>query len=639
MPNTTEKPLPPTPEQIITLHGLTREIKHLARQINHPFNSLIVSTAVSAMQLVGKENAYVPTEALVKIGYFIESCLEPIEPTVIKESIFHQLFMISTLVIGFYVLCYQLWQASSALTLKLFPNGVGMEKKQHTTANIQKTLTSQNTARASLIELRKFIAQQRSLKNGEILLGFGIFVLLPLILYGEKTRIDVYIDIYGPTISFGARPKETSRILFFPQLIFNVVQRSVIYNQLYNLWLSYNTPKQLKKYLNRLAMLNFSNQEWKMKTGDSKSSAMFELDLSTAAASIDKLFDGSKQLELSLSKFAIELYCILIKENIPALLSENDKIYVGYTDINDAKMLKIKGILENKIRAAALQEKDQQNILLQLTHITKQLKTPSLQWDFFNSLGENGLLEKFYYCDIKSLPKLIIPHYVSALGLITPDVILDETILTLGHVPADPALYNLAEKNFLENIKQYSLESKTTNLPNTKHKQKNKIPDSENTETKKIAPTAHKNKVLPKDDDVEFSYGVRIPNNEEKPDSAHTAFELHVPWLPEGRAWGSIDTAIFDEVKEYLSSARILSRLEIGEIHGTHQSNKTKVGAVGIQTTDESYQTIHGENVEVSTFKIKDSNIRIFARKLETVTGTSGKPYVHYRFDGWDFGH
>ncbi len=267
-----------------------------------------------------------------------------------------------------------------------------------------------------------------------------------------------------------------------------------------------------------------------------------------------------------------------------------------------------------------------------------------MDWDCCRTLDENNNLDEYYFLSLKNLPVVYRQPYLDVLKNVADKVEVNGYLVTLKGVTDDDSKFELAKKILRQNVQSLQIESDKIHMVTSSDLSDNKVKNRHKTDVveSKVehADTVRSIELYP--DEIRFSSGVTFtrdqlehPNN--YAENVNCAWPLNVPWLTEGRAYISIDPEVISQVSPYLTSARILSRLQSGAVHGTHKSNKTKVGAVGVQVTNEAYQTVTGDNV-TANFKAKDDNIRMFSQRMPDVT-VGNISYLHYRVNGWGFGH
>ncbi len=632
----------PSLEQIAILYGLSNETRQMAREANTVLNSFIFTCLHMPSYELKWVMGYIAAIAGV-LSYYMGLPLkkrqygnyEYSDPTIVSFGVAS---------IGLYFMWYKLWQLSCTLSLKKFPNGIGFDKQDRTFRALQRKIRSKDDAEELIAALRKLIPKQRTRKNHGIMMGLAACTILIMSLstaYKEFGAVDLASNRFGIFIGPGMNFEKVTPFEIFLIHVISTMQQFMIYQPLYSAWSNYNTPKQLENYRKRLRKLSDFNHEWQLLTESSKkhstkNNALFKLNLS------ENGYIDSGLIRLSTSQFMVELHRILLEENIPVFMSDN-QLYVGYCEINEKSMKRIKRNLETNLLAASHYENQSKQIIAKLNTISSFLKEKTT-WDVYRALTSDGQLEEYYYCDLTSLRKTFRGPFCEALSNIAAKVDVDENIVRLDHVSDMPENYSSAKTNFKSAVDAIQLQSdrihQITPADAPKTKTKNKSKDEPVLDEK--TPTNNALEMYP--ESVSFSHGVQFSRNQlENPtqyneDFTH-AWPLHVPYLPEGRAYLSVEPAMAEEVKPYLTTTRILSRLQVGTVHGASKSDHSKVGTVGIQTTDEAYQTVHGEHIEAATFRQKDGNIRMFAHRVETVVNENGKKYDHYRLDGWRFGH
>ncbi len=639
-PDQTEQKSLPDIQQIAAVHGLLRETAVLARQVNFPLNSLMT------MYFFAFVTFRVYHDILPIFG--------------IDEELSGPL----TYAIATYPVLYKGGKKSADWLAKKFPNGIGFDKQERSSRTIQQRLSSKKETEKLIIELRELIKKQDAQNYYMLALYFMVGVVLPVMLNGGSPRFSLYLEPYGFYFEMDGMVKMEEllgRLSWIPIALLRIVQPIITYHFFARTYSNCKTPKQLENYRKKLALLNYSESEWKMlpsssKSKVTKSAAIFELDL----FSVDHVILDMKQ-RLSAVQFIIELHRVLLEENFPAFLSDN-KIYVGYCDTNDANMRRIKNVLERNLFNAARHEKHYEDILNYLNKFLNFVKDEDkMSWDFYRAMGKNGDIETYYYRNIRSVPKAIRNLYIEFLSQIATDLQVDNEIVTLAQVSDDKQRYETSKKEMKKAIDSSQLVY--INTPSVDVKRKEQHKSSKESETQASRSSDRSSRTNPLPEFIEFGDEARFERDEKEssPEDfasrdeylqamSRRAYLQHVPWLPEGRVFASVSFPIlkvFDSDPEF-SSAHILAMLRQGTVHGASKSYKDKTGAVGIQTTDEGYQTMEGRNVKAATFKMKRGNVRIFSHltkriPVEEEKETNGKTkeryYNQYRYDGWRPGH
>lgn len=666
--NTPEKPLPPTTSQIVKLHGLVNETREMAQEVNTPLNSLIFASIYSLR----------PEKKIINISVAILAiCLNKMF-SIPGEEVFAGHKLPRSAIISYillfpmiYLTWYKVWQLSRSLLLKQFPNGIDFDKEDRTFRALQKKFHSREELDSLMIELQKFIARQYTHKNVAI-----IFSLILCIALGTPFYINRSVNLNADVLGFYISPSinlNSKNITFFEAFLLGMIsaiQRPLVYSPLYSLWSNFDVSGKLENYRKHLNSLTDFDLEWKLlsvsKTEKiSKHNAIFELDISEDTVK-------NNLIKLSASQFIIEFHRVLMKKNIPAFISDNKLsvaysgmyYYFGYSRIcginlsdycilNNRTSKQIKKALQKNLESASHFENQTDDVIEKLYGIFPLFKKNKimewLNWDAYRAPDDKGHPEEYYFSSLISLPPVYREPYLASLSKIAKNVTIDGDIVTLSHVSDDPADYNAAKNLLKEKIALIQQASDNqhmmTQAPDSKIKQKKPKLNQPESDEEKLKTTNKLSTIYPTS--IQFSDGVTFSSEQIEQKHFDTyqedvtrAWPLHVSWIPEGRAYISIDPDVIAEVSPYLTTARIMSRLQTGTVHGTHKSDKTKVGAVGIQSTNEAYTTIHGKKVTAATFKAQDDNFRLFARCVEkNVIGSDGKPHDHYRIDGFGLGH
>jgi hypothetical protein len=393
---------------------------------------------------------------------------------------------------------------------------------------------------------------------------------------------------------------------------------------IYRCWADYDPPKQLKTFAMRLRKLSCLELAWQIGPGHdgARLSAIAFLSFDPRNPNLE--FDDKK---ISKQNYLTELHRILLENNLPVCLVTGEQIYVGFTGLSERRCRRISMELRKRILRVANAENESEKVLVQLNRLTGAMGLRDVCGYYF-AVDEHSIPETYYYIDVRYLPEKYSNDFYEALQRFVPDLPLssENTAITFGHAHINQGELNGAIRQFQQQVTlvEQKVVEEWQPVP-SRRQRKTPASDKGKTKVKAAAPTAR----------TDFGNAVaffKFPPDEQ-------AYPLHAPWLPEGRACASLDPKVLGKVEGYLTEEDVLSRLDVGFVHGAHASAKSKAGVVGIQTTNEPYKSTD-DKCYTSSLKLKFSNnVRIFGRQERQGTDDKGNHLVHYRFDGAGFGH
>lgn len=616
----------PTLEQIAQLSALLHETETLSQQLNFPLSILMNNVLV--------EGAL----SLDVVYYFASLAAGPL----INSGPLGIGALLAFLPLAYYVY-YQLYQVISAQILAVFPNGVGYQRTKLVTPEMQHHLGDSESVDALINTLSTLITAQRVSKNRNLFASFAMTILVPLIssiryeplLRLESTRLSLMAGRFGFYFTFS--PEDTDTPLGYISNFAGKLQALFFMQSIYRFWKGYNKPKQLTQLAEKLSSLSvLPNFKWRAET----KLEMLTLRLNSIK-NISFLDKQNKLHNISTENYLNELHRTLLDANLPIYAVGENQLVLGLHQLSNRNCELIKTRLLSRLLNLKQQEEISEDILQKLNNLNKvTISKPT--WNYYFEFNNKDNYEVFYFINMRSLNVNLLDIYLDALSKIVPlgCMNIDTDVITLNNIPPNTDFTSIKSKliSIIEQheekiaIKQAELDAKE-NKDEIQSPLKSIITSEENQETQTLS---FKEVSI---SEINFGRGIKFfrPAPETKP--ANFAFPMHIPWLPKGRAYGSVDPKVFDLVSEYLSTQQVIAPLEKGTITGQSKSHKTKAGAEGIQKTDEPYQNIYGENFRRASFKLKyTNNIRIFGHKDAEVV-ISETRYIHYRFDGPGFGH
>lgn len=640
------KKKPPTQEQIAILHGLLQETADLAKQINYPLNSLFFGTLCTIMfNFITREQLNTIVESFTSNVLHIDQ-----EASSVLAS---GLTLATTMPVTYY-LYYKFWQFLLSRSLEIFPNGVGFTRtSSYTLKDLQQEFRSQTEVARLINELKNLITQQTVAKNRGIYFSIAASTIIPMCMaisnFSETDEVVMRFNVgmFGPGMEIctldANRNEKLTNFGFFLKKSTEAVQRLPILRRAYDYWSNYNTPKQLDNYVKSLERFNFSDYKWQIveNTKASKVTAIFSLKI-PSNKDVNFKDNNLQSQKISEGAFFIELHRTLLTEGVTVFACDNHTLYVGYHNFNESTIRNIQYKLKANLLRSALYEKCAQTTIEKLNEISVAAKIKDRGWDSYRKQNHNGEIEAYYYISVHQIPRVVVNHYIAALSSFAPakNINLDGEILTLSQVSSEFEKFETVKNTLEKNIRDLQTPTSTSlSLQNfsattqaaSKGKSTKQLSANENKHDSKSEAPVKTSASSPYPESIDFSNNVRFIKDE-KIHSVERAYPMHVPWLQEGQAYGSIDGRVISQVSNYLKEKEIFSRLEKGVIT---KSDKTKSGGVGIQPTDEAYKNVDGEKIPCAAFKLKFfNNIRIWGRNMNEKS-----PYVHYRFDGWGPGH
>lgn len=630
----------PTVEQIAELNALLRETEVLARELNDPIGIMLSSLLFYGLRQI----------------LLLNDIVENIVLALAKSPLgVGAIVMAFPLVYYFY---YRIYQRISEGLLLLYPNGFGYDNVRHPAYEMQYEMGDEETIDAFIKSLHQLIIAQKSNKNEVKYVSRLISILLPLILELNFSRgsitlnaftVDIGLTLFGPSIHIKTG---TPRLPGFILDTAEAHQGLTVSKFFYKTWSNYNISKQLKLHQGRLKTLScLSNVlDWKLvkESKDSKELAMFMLKLSVNT-SVSILDHKGNTVQVSKENYIIELHRSLLDAKLPVYVVDESRIYVGFSQLNDKRCHAIKTKLLERLMAIEKLERKSKGALQNLNKLSAVINV-SEKWEYYLDLSSHDEYEIYYYLNTENLPTSSFDSYIITLQQMVAKnyIVVDDNIITVSHVAEviDSCVFSSLEHKQLETNKVEQKIVSVKKIPAEVFvKQEKDSEQSKSSKKDKKADEKEDNKnvnqcktIYP--EKIYFGRNVcffRAKSEESK--SANFAYPMQVPWLPQGRAYGSLDPNVIDKVKAYLSPRQLLAPLEKGIVIGSNKSHKTKAGAEGIQKTNEPYQNIYGEIFRKSSFKLKyTNNIRIFSHKADEVV-INNQRFIHYRFDGPAFGH
>lgn len=640
----------PTSEQIAQLNALLHETEVLARQVNYSISMIAFSICIE----IAEE---------IDLSKFIYTLFESNKEGLISSA-FNFVLATMMLMADFYMR-YKIYQAISSIMLSASPNGIGYDWTKHPAYEMQRKLGTSSEISAQIKSLKELNLLQK--KSASKWFYFPILFLF-------LAALTLEIILKKPQKDYALKQMENNPAIKYLISLLRPRPSYYILGHIYNKYSNYNLPKQINLFAENLQAMSClspdKSHQWQNKnlSADSKASVLLSLDLQKKQ-NLEFINQFKKTGSISTENYLIELHRVLLEEKVPVYLASDNQIFVGFFDLTKNNIQRIQKKLTERLERIEQHEIYSNRILDKLNNLQNEIILDKNPWQFYFGFDIHGNPETYFYINKKNIRPEFFDDYIIALEKSMPaeaEIKLDENIVTISGIknsPFSPIRLNIQlpenKMNAIPLEKERSSTPISTDFIPTKKSGK-KIDhtkqNSQKTTQKKIEKKTaslilstgiretHKDKLEYYPEKINFPGNIcffrkAIENNtEEKP--YNFAYPMNIPWLPEGRAYGSVDPRVFLAAATYLTKEEVLRPLENGEVHGASKSYHSKAGAVGIQNSRDPYQDVNGKIHERSHFKLKyANNIRIFGHNAGSVTLEDGKQYVHYRFDGPGFGH
>ena len=632
----------PASAKIATLHALVTKSKNLAHQLNYT-PAIIIYAFFCAPFLT-------PTSFLARtLSALIARVFRSYDFDLESTNKFTFL-SIAPLIM---YLTYKLFSLLVIGLDYLFPKGIFLVLED-TSYQLTQKLSTQSEVVMQTKLLKECIEMQVFCQNTirKIFLTVDLIInpLIDVIITTYLLERPFHFDLSRYNLRFPALgPRITYQRSFIPEhsatgLILSDLQGVHTLNALYCLWDNYHTAGQLEKYARRLQSLTGQNK-WTYTPSQEKNGALFSLTIKSAEVSATPYIKISKLL------YFTELQRIFLQANIPVYCIGEQEIYVGFSS-KDMTTLKEKFL--TRLKTLACYEKESVIIFDYLNKLAQEIDE-TLSWDRYTSYNEQQT-EIYYFLDGACIPLPIKETLLAALESSTPEakknIFVEDAIIKIKHSNPDALDQNTLRKScqqlsqarhhfFLASQKP-SAASAASHDVSTQHAKltRRKIEAAaETAEPSVLLPVAPKCFVYPETIFFAKAGRKRVYNKTVGSADFDIVFPLHVCFLPEGKAYGTVHPAVFAWAATYVSRAQIISCLESGHVHGAKAADKTKTGGHGIKIAADNpeYQDVEGKT-HTSSYIIKIDNVRIFGHKSETVKAKN-ETYELYQFDGPAYGH
>lgn len=645
----------PTFEEVTKLYSLLESTEDLARQINYPLTGLLWTALIQGVNFIVGENNI---EKFVNYLFDIESDYLKI-PVILSVLTFFLYYFKSS------------WDFTSNSLLKIFPNGVSIERTRHFESQLKYKLTTGSEVRQAINTLEKLIQTQATHKRWIGYFTFGFCFVFPIARAAYKgfsispvlsrkgiptssrlTFVPPIISLRGlpmPFLTFFHPDENHLPISNFSNLVYK--QQGINFLKfIYNIYHNIKLPSDLKTFSERLKKASCASVIWEQKVfRGSEKSSVFVLKKADIYS-----FRSQDGVEHSLSKlgYLSEMYRILLEEKFPVYITADERLYIGYKSLSEKKSRQIKAKLLSRLLHVEQQEKNTEKILDALNVLNNMIGSKK-KWDCY-SIFAGSIPKTHFYIAENAMPVSIKDDYLSCLTeVFSHDAIeLNNGILTLKKCSWDNKKFELAKQK-LQEVIQKLIKATRDSSQTTDSTAFTEVLSSK--KVKKGLAAAAASAAVPSDeektglsisssiaypDSIHFSRGsfvfeLSLLRERSKPDNY--AYPIRVPWLPEGCAFAVLDPELMDT--PHFTRDRLIQLLDVGHVLSGRGIDKTKEGAVGIKSTNEPYKNTHGQNFTAASFKLKLlNNIRIMGRELEKQR-INGKDRILYIFDGPGFGH
>lgn len=619
----------PSPEQIAKFHALLHESESLTRQINAPVVSLSIAMTVELLRMFGANN-------IINIALGREGDHD-------NRPSWQRFFVafIPLIALTSYVF-YQTYQKVTSIFQSYFPSGINYTRPYSIT-KMQGKLGSRDELQQAIKALEALISAQKATRDRYYYFFLGINAIHSF--YGTQLFMPSYfilkksIDmLFGPVTHLLAGPSRAKDSLAFSiNKLFVLMQNQTSFDfwrYTYRGWSNYNLPQQIKEYCSQLKNLGcLSAGSYDLSTvktrHDSRDSVLILF--KPRQENLTFVSESNTRYQISKTSYLIELHRVLIEEKVPVYHAGNNEIYIGFYDLNATNSKRIQQKLFNRLLAIEQHEKNSGHALRKLNENLPTIIKTECAWECYFNFDEPPRAETYYYINKKALREggNIFNAYFTGLQKTLPEctVKFDGEVITIRHAKYDA--FNSMKVDFI--MPTVELPTPSSNVVRAKpsfSSSKQAPSSSEKISSNELV------KKSPYPDRINFGSGVLFFKNAPTPKPDNFAYPFRPPWLAEGKAYASVDPDAIAAVSTYLTKEEVLNPFDKGEVVGPDE-HKTNV----IQSTNEPYQDVHGQDHFTSGYKAKwSNNIRMFAYNAGTVT-VDDKKYIHYRFNGPGFGH
>lgn len=619
----------PTQEEIIELYGLIQQITTSARDVNFPLRfafTYIASTVIRNLLIHSPIMPVLMDTAENNLGFL---CL-------LGATIYQR---------------YKLYERASALASYIFPQGVGIKKTLSASLDSQKILTAAEV-RKLLPQLKELVKLQQSRAAKNQYLSLAASLILPLanaiqwlptpegtyVFSIASFNLGLNIGLWGPYISLVNNESPPLLPAFVTDMA--CAQQSASFLKYFYKKYSKRKVEYYKStFLQSLDRLSGLNHQWQKVDNVSrygKDTAMFSLKIPDQITSFQN--ELGKRCEVSSAFYISILHRSLLDAGLSVYILADNFLLVGFGDLTQRTTDKCrKNVLRQLDEIIELEETCRINLTRLNQKIAGAINLKLNAWQphyEYDSATKHYTL--CYFINKKHIPSFMLEDFLIFLKKITPSDCVNEyeNSITLTKLPKQidnlNGLIDRLQRNYKAKLAEDSYtapmvrDSGPLRTPKAKHETKKTVPEDKSTPTQSSAVNIYPPKIK-----FKSGYTFFQPALGQKP--AKFAYPLHLPWLPEGRAYACIDPKVFKMVEAMLSEKAILAQLEHGSLHSVREG-------FGIQTKSETYKATDG-NYYSSTLQMKfGNNIGIFAHRLQRLN-VGGNNYELHEFNGPGYRH
>lgn len=625
----------PTPHELARLHHLSEQSRDLAQQVNAPLTALLCSSLFLLPQ-------HFMTEERVR------ACARPIE----ERPFYVQIpILFSAIVLAAY-LYMKLWNGVSRLLLWTFPRGVTLERRPEPAQQVAHQLCTRQQVRMATTRLEGLVAQQtrrKSIIDYVTFLFCAAWALRRLVYFptpaqrmtgtAPRSSIQVMFSFTGPYLTVH---REGDPRMGLVSLVIHKQQGLTLLRMVYRLWNRMRSGSRLLHFSQQLTVA--CGKHWKPLEDRGPASLTYVLTLSGVETTIRA---GGESLSVPSSVYTAELFRALREEGLAAHRTGETALCLTYCKVTAAQAQRVQAKLVQRLQVYVRNEQNIHRTLAVLNELSRGIEQP--KWDVYFRFNRRTGEQPVFYLNSRHVSEALQAACARTLQELFPaptTIVVEGGVIQISNatlIEDQAEVRRLSAALQAEYTTQRAAEVALETAPETgaiaacaegatrSEEGARLVPlrrRSQHEERAEAAPVRTSPSLFTYPDALRFKNGfifVRLTMAQaEKP--AYYTYPLHIPWLPEGRAYAVLHHDIQGEMRQ-----RARTVLEAGRVTG-------RAFGTGIQNSTDLYETLEGE-VSESRFKLKlTDNIRIFGRAYD-VQRVGGTSYTLYMFDGPARGH